>query len=212
MAYVLNRGFGASPSGSQYISAAGGSLLAAAPFTGPAAPFVAAAGAIADIIASFGVGSGCGATCVQSSNFANQCAAALQQNLSTYLALPTPRAKSAQAAAENNFMTLWNWLTSSQACGNPSLGSAGQRCISDRQRGACTWKNNGQCWDWFIGYYDPIANDPNTYDDSITASATGTVSTIGTDLSSLLPAGLQNISPVWLGLAALAALGLAVAS
>ena len=33
-------------------------------------------------------------------------------------------------------------------------------CIADRQRGGCHYQSNGQCWNWFIGYRDPIANDP----------------------------------------------------
>jgi hypothetical protein len=69
-----------------------------------------------------------------------------------------------------------------QYCGQPSLGQAGQNCITDRERGACKYQTSGcalstgtppvwgcgangsgnQCWNWFIGYRDPIANDtPN---------------------------------------------------
>ena len=43
----------------------GGSLLAAAPFTGPAAPIVAAVGALTELVSSF-IGGGCGQACINS--------------------------------------------------------------------------------------------------------------------------------------------------
>ena len=63
------------------------------------------------------------------------------------------------------------WTDLEQQCGAPSLGDPGKRCISDRQQGACKWKQTGQspwpggpalgeCWNWFNAYRDPIANDP----------------------------------------------------
>lgn len=228
MAYVLTsrrRGLG-SPTGSQYISAVGsglettGGLLAATGVGAIPGAIVAAAGALASIIASFGVGSGCGQTCIQSSNFANQANAALQQNIEAYFSLPTPRAMSAQAAALANFDQFWSWLTSSQACGNPSLGAAGSRCISDRQSGACTWKQPassvppwgtppaGSCWNWFNGYRDPIANDTNVYDDSVAAQLASAVSGSGSasGSGSSTPSGLSNLVPLLIagGLLALA--------
>lgn len=229
MSYHVNmRGLGATVTGSTIIGSVGGSLLAAAPFAGPAAPFVAVAGAIADVMASFGVGSGCGQTCIQSAAFANQANAVLQQNIETYFSLPTPRAKSAQTAAAANFMQFWNWLISGQACGNPNLGAAGQRCISDRQQGACTWKQPasavppwgtpaaGECWNWWNGYYLPIVNDPNTYDDSIASTlgtsggASSSIATPGAASGTVSVAGVSI--PVW-ALAAVALVGvLAVAS
>ncbi len=195
MSYVLNRGFGVT--GSQYISAGGGTLLAAAPFTGPAAPFVAAAGAIADMLASFGVGSGCGQTCVLSTQFANQAEGQLKQNLAMYLALPSPRPLSAQTAAVANFDQIWNWIV--QQCSNPQLGAAGRACISDRQAGACKWKDSsGNCFNWFSGYRDPIANDPNVYNDSLAAAAASPLAAVSAALTSsgasssslLLPLGI----------------------
>lgn len=113
--------------------------------------------------------SGCGQTCIVTSNWANQAETLLLQNAQAYFALPAPRSAEAKAQALANFDQIWTYL--SQQCGNPALGSAGQRCISDRMAGACTWHQThppqfpgepdvGQCWNWFSGYRDPIANDP----------------------------------------------------
>jgi hypothetical protein len=138
--------------------------------------------------------SGCGQTCIVSTEFANKAGDLMTQNLNAYLALPSPRSRTAQAAYLSNFDTFWAWL--SQQCSNPALGDAGKRCISDRQAGACVfhaatpggWNKNadgswsytpygpavssgGVCWNWFIGLRDPIANDPAVVDDSIAADA-----------------------------------------
>lgn len=139
--------------------------------------------------------SGCGQTCVVTSQWANEAAAALQANLDAYRA--GPRNKESQGVALANFDAIWEALK--QQCGQPGTGDAGKRCISDRQRGACTWKDNGECWDWFKGYRDPIANDSTAQSDS----ASDLVSSVfggGESGSSVLPL---------LGIAAL--LGLAVA-
>lgn len=112
--------------------------------------------------------SGCGQTCVVTSQWANQAADALQKNLDAYRAT-VPHTKATQGVALANFDAIWAALE--QQCGQPGTGDAGKRCISDRQRGACTWKDNGQCWDWFIAYRDPIANDPNVVDDSLSATS-----------------------------------------
>lgn len=205
MSYILNRGFGAS--GGQYISTAGGTLLTAAPFAGPAAPFVALGGAMLELLASFGVGSGCGQSCTMSSQYANQAGDKLSQNRDMYLALPLPRPRSAQVAALANFDTVWAWLV--QQCSNPQLGDAGRRCITDRQAGACKWRDSsGNCFNWFNSMRDPIANDKNVYDDSVQASVQASV---GSDLSALIPSG-ASVSSLILPLGILALLGLAVMS
>ena len=133
---------------------------------------IMAAGAVIDAI----MNSGCGQTCITTTSFANQANAALQQNIEAYFALPVPRPRSAQVAALGIFDQFWQWLQGQ--CGNAALGNAGVRCITDRQAGACTWKQPassvppwgtppaGSCWNWFNGYRDPIANDSNVYDDS----------------------------------------------
>jgi hypothetical protein len=181
-------------------------------------------GAIAGVISQIGVAianafSGCGQTCVQATAIANQVEPLLQQNLDAYMSAPIHYA-SLQAGALNNFAGTWNALQ--QACSNPSLAAAGQRCITDRQAGACTWKaspggwvqgSDGKwsytpwgasgsgtaCWNWFVGYHDPIANDPTVVPDpspvgsavSSISSALSSGSLFGLPLSSLLlPAGL----------------------
>lgn len=178
---------------------------------------ILAAGLAIDLI----MNSGCGQTCIVSTGFANQANAALQQNIEAYFALPVPRPKSSQTAALSNFDVLWNWLQQPQQCGNPALGDAGKRCITDRQSGACTWHQAantvppwgtppaGACWNWFNGYRDPIANDTNVYDDSSevlqvingTLTATPIVSS-GAGASTSLIGGL----PSWWPLAAAAVL------
>jgi hypothetical protein len=119
--------------------------------------------------------SGCGQTCVITSQWANQAAAKLDQNLDAYFALPTPRPRSAQVVCLAVFDSVWQTLQ--QQCGQEGTGDAGKRCITDRQAGACTWHQDktpghpgepaiGECWNWFSGYRDPIANDPDVYDDT----------------------------------------------
>ncbi len=59
----------------------GASMLAAAPFSGPAAPFVAAGGALLELIsACSSLYSGCGVTCVEATNIVNQVEPYLIQN------------------------------------------------------------------------------------------------------------------------------------
>ena len=159
-------------------------------------PWGAAAGAViavGSLIA--GLFKGCGSSCVLASNDANKIWPVLQQNLQAYLSAPV-HYKSLQAAALNNFDTVWQALVT--ACSDPSLGAAGQRCISDRQQGSCAYKTspggwsngtytypgaNGSgstCWNWFIGARDPIANDPTVVPDPTPASVSSTAASAGT--------------------------------
>ena len=164
--------------------------------------------------------SGCGQTCVAATNIANQVEQILQQNLNSYMSAPVHYA-SAQSAAMNNFMTAWNAIQ--QACSNPQLGAAGQRCISDRAQGSCAYKvsdggwmqdangwtfqpyganNSGStCWNWFVGYYDPIANDPTVVPDPSPLTSAG--SAVGSALSSVLPGSIAGIPLADLALPAL---------
>jgi hypothetical protein len=138
---------------------------------------------------------GCGQTCVQASNLANQADVLLAKNVDAYTS-SSIRYQSMQAAALNTFDTTWAALQ--QACGNPQLGSAGQSCIADRQQGACKWKasaggwnsdgtytpwgaaGSGQdCWNWFIGMRDPIANDPFVQPDPTSATAGNSITSAG---------------------------------
>jgi hypothetical protein len=147
---------------------------AAIPFVGPA---IAAAALVASILIK---NSGCGQTCIQTSQWANQAAAALQQNSDAYFALPVLRSRSNQLLALQTFDQIWAKLV--EMCSDPQWGDAGKRCISDRQAGACVWHQNrsgghpgepavGECWNWRNGYRDPIANDPNVVDDSVSSVA-----------------------------------------
>lgn len=205
---MRDRGMGALDPQSQSIAKAAASAasltgvligsLAAIPIAGPIAAGVAAVGLLlADVF------SGCGDTCVEASNLANQAEPLLLQNLQTYLSAPV-RYASLQAAALNNFDLTWAALE--QACSDPSLGSAGKACISDRQRGACHYQTspggwaNGQynypggpgsgstCWNWFVGYRDPIANDPNVVPDPVPGASlvSGLLSSVGVSPSSTL--------------------------
>ena len=147
---------------------ASGLFTAAALTPPPANVALAIAGAVATLLATFGVGSGCGETCVLSTKYANDAEKLLQQNHDAYFAHPAPRDPSLQKFHLMAFDTIWNDLV--QQCSNPSLGNAGKRCISDRQRGACVWKSNGQCWNWFLGYRDNIASDPDVAQPSVTSA------------------------------------------
>jgi hypothetical protein len=164
---------------------------------------------------------GCGQTCIAATNIANQADGIMAQNVDAYTSSPV-RYASMQTAALNTFDTTWAALQA--ACNNPSLAAAGQRCITDRQRGACTWKaspggwnadgtftkwgaagSGSTCWNWFVGMRDPIANDPFVQPDpvpGVTPSGTSAGSTLTTSTSS------EPLSPVWI--AALAALALVV--
>ena len=160
------RGYGLGVT-SQVMAATGGVLMSLAPVP-VAGPFIAIAGAVTELLASIGIGAGCGNTCIQASNYANQAESLLKQNLAAYMALATPRPMSAQQAALNNFTQIWNGLVT--ACAAIS-GAAGTNCVADRQQGACHYQVNGACWNWYIGYHDPIANDPNVYNDSVASSS-----------------------------------------
>jgi hypothetical protein len=169
-------------------------LVGLSVITGPVGAVVGGLIAIGSMVASlFG---GCGQTCVQATSIANQVGGVMNQNVTQYLAAPI-HYQSLQAAALNNFDTAWAALV--QACSNPQLAAAGQRCISDRQRGSCKWKTSPggwqqqsgkwvyvapgpagsgtTCWDWFVGNRDPIANDPTVVPDPPAATAAAASST-----------------------------------
>jgi hypothetical protein len=165
------RGLGANPTqvvgtvsslGTPVASAVGGGALATA--TGLTAslaiPIVGAALAgITFAAIKLIQNSGCGPTCIQATDYANQSATLMQQNMAAYLAIPAPRPKSAQTQALAVFDALWQKLV--QLCSDPALGNAGKRCISERQPGGK--------YDDAKFNRDPIANDPNVYDDSQTS-------------------------------------------
>lgn len=177
-----------------------GALTATGAIAGPVGAVIGAGiGLVTTLISSLIANSGCGVTCVETSQWANQAEPLLLQNIQAYFAQPAPRSLSSQQAALANFDSVWQTLE--QQCSQPGTGDAGQRCISDRQSGACTWKqsstspllayvaagepNTGACWNWFSGYRDPIANDPDVTDDSSSALAQGAVDSTASVLSSL---------------------------
>ncbi len=95
-----------------------------------------------------------------------------------------------------------------QGCSNPALGTAGQRCISERlvRGGTAPWcpnAGNTGC-DWYALYRDPIANDPNVIPDPVGGSTGSTSSAIDSTVSSVSQA-LGGISPVWIGVGLIAA-------
>lgn len=159
------RGMGASRAqiaGSSIQTAA----FALAPLAGPWAPVVIAVGAIlGPIVATF---NGCGQTCVQATEYANEANAALQQALQVYMSAPV-HYQSAQTAVLAQMQAVFDALR--QACSNPALGSAGQRCISERLvRGAVTpWCNGQVGCDYLTAYYDKVANDPNVVPDPVSS-------------------------------------------
>jgi len=111
--------------------------------------------------------SGCGQTCVVTSQWANQAEPLLKQNIAQYFSIANRTAMDKQSAL-NVFDAVWAGLV--QRCSQGGLGSAGQRCISDRQSGACKWHatedspypggpKQGECFNWWNAYRDPIAGD-----------------------------------------------------
>lgn len=131
----------------------------------------------------------------------NQVSDLMTKNLNEYLA--GPRTAESQTVALANFDAAWAWLISQDGCGNPALGSAGQRCISERQRGgSAPWCPTGTGCDYFATLRDPIANDTRPQELATASASAG-----------LLPAGIQNIGVSLpgggsLGLLALAGLAL----
>lgn len=67
-----------------------------------------------------------------------------------YLAAPPSCA--GQRAALDAYDQAWQWLSSPAACGNPTYGQAGNKCISDRAPGGK--------YPWATYYRAPIATDP----------------------------------------------------
>lgn len=172
---------------------------------------------------------GCGQTCIQATQYANQADSILATNVNHYTSSPV-RYASMQAAALNNFDTTWAALQ--QACNQPSLGQAGINCIADRQAGACHWKaspgkwnddgtwtpwgaagSGDACYNWFSGMRDPIANDPFVQPDPVaptgTSAGTSTTTTGTTDTGILgsVPALTSSVQlggvsvPLWVLLA-----------
>lgn len=187
-------------------------LSVAVPIVGP---IVAAITSIGIAIANaFG---GCGNTCVAATHIADQVGELLVQMLDAYMSAPV-HYKSMQTAYLVQWDAAWNALV--HACSDPNLQAAGQRCISDRQRGSCKWHTSpggwqqqggtwvyvapGQdgsgtaCWDWFVGSRDPVANDPTVVPDPVGATVNADGSVTPNPLSSIFGAGGASLGPVLL--------------
>lgn len=138
-------------------------LIASAPIP-VVGPILAGIGAVMGPIAV--MFKGCGQTCIQSSNFANQASSALDQLRAQYFAQPV-HYESVQQATMQAVENILNWLN--QACGSPALGPAGQKCISERlvRGGTAPWcpnPGNTGC-DYWTTYYDPVAHDTSVVPD-----------------------------------------------
>ena len=183
---------GATATGSAAAVAAAAGLIptAAIPFIGPAIAGIALA------VSLLVKNSGCGQTCIETSQWANQAATQLDQNIAAYFATPIPRPQSVQTLALQNFDSIWARLY--QMCSDPSTGNAGKRCISDRQAGSCAYTQTadkvppwgtpaaGQCWNWFAGYRDPISNDLNVVPDSALQAASSVIDVAASPIASAL--------------------------
>ncbi len=166
----------------QQISATvGNALMSSAKYAGPAAPFLAAAGALADIVSLFGPNP----SNEYATEVVNQVEAdVMKPNLAAWQSEVKTTVN--QQAALQNFRSGWTYVT--QSCNNPQLGSAGINCISDRQRGGK--------FDWWALYYDPIANDPNVIQDGSISSVFSGNGVAGIPFPLLLIGGLALLAAV----------------
>jgi hypothetical protein len=198
--------------GGSLVGAGSGLLVAAGVIQGVpvAGQIIGAALAITAVIAS--MFKGCGSSCTLTTAEVNQVEPYMQQNLAQYLAAPVSAATQQEALA--NFDQLWQGVVT--YCSQPSMAQAGKNCISDRQSGSCAYKtspggwqqNNGTwtyqypgangsgtaCWNWFVGYRDPIANDPRV----AAAVASNPVSSVASGITSLLGGGGFDFSSLLL--------------
>lgn len=158
-------------------AAAGAAITALSPLAGPAAPFVAAAGAVVSLMSS--LFQGCGQTCVAATQIANQAQTQLASLRDQFLALPVKYLSAQQA-----FLAAFDQVAAQmqQACSNPALGAAGQRCISERlvRGGTAPWcPNPGHVGcDWITTLRDPIANYTPIVDDSVTGQVTSALQSL----------------------------------
>jgi hypothetical protein len=122
---------------------------------------------------------------IATTQIVNQAEIFLKQNLGAWQALtPAEKTSQTQQAALMNFDNVWAQVV--KACGSGQFASAGQACIADREQGACHYQNNGQCWNWFVGYRDPIANDPAVVANAAASPITSLLASTGLDPTLLL--------------------------
>jgi len=173
--------YGLGSAGSTAVAAGGQLAYPTAILIGGAAagPVGLAVGALvalgASIAGALHIGEGCGPTCVQATNIVNQAEPTFKMNVTAY-----QNGQISQSQALSNFDQMW--LAIQQACGGIP-GVAGQNCVGDRQEGACKWRDSsGQCWNWFIGYRDPLLQPSNVPFQDTTGSV---VSNVGNVVGSL---------------------------
>lgn len=134
-------------------------------------------------------------SCIVTSNQANKIEQLMQQNLAAWNSSNKTCAEKVQCVA--NFDALWGALV--QFCSNPQFGGAGKNCIGDRQQGACHYGTAPNCWNWFVGYRDPIANTACTDVTAVNNIASPIVEDLSQIVSSL-PGGLDWTTILALGL------------
>jgi hypothetical protein len=151
-----------------------------------------------------------GAQKTKATALVNELEPQLAKNRDTYLSHPSP---AMQQAALANFDEAWAWLAGPTGCGDPKLGAAGQRCLSERGRGGtAAWCPTGGGCDWFTLYRNPIADTPPTIADGPTNTAApgttgnpGGTGVVGSDIgqsiaSTLFSFGQMTIAgfPAWM--------------
>jgi hypothetical protein len=172
-----------------------GIAVAVGAIGGPVGALIGAGIGLVSMAITSLLNTGCGQTCVVTSQWANQAEPLLQQNIDAYFRIPAPRPRAAQVAGLANFDAIWQGLA--QRCGQPGLGGAGERCISDRQAGSCKWHTQadspypggpkaGGCFNWFNSYRDPIANDPQVADTLASDTAGSVMASSGSDPTSVV--------------------------
>lgn len=204
----LRLGMGATttvPASKIAFSAAASALLTAAAVTPPPAnAILAAAAGIAATLGALGVGEGCGSTCVQATSIVNQAEPAFLANVQQY-----ERGEITAEQAQQTWGNLWQAVETSCAA---IPGAAGQDCVSDRADGACKWRQTstspllglpgepeeGECWNWKSGYFDPLTHPPV----NVPAESSALVSDSGSILSSVGISG-SLAAPLLIGAAVL---------
>lgn len=116
--------------------------------------------------------------------YVNEAEPILQQNLTAFM--NGPKTEEDKEFALAVFDKIWAEVVN--ACSQSSMGNPGKACIEDRKQGACKWTDeNGECWNWFIGYRDPIANSPtNSSITSVAGIANTLEDTLGSNWIPLL--------------------------
>lgn len=158
----------------QIAQTAGATALTIAPATGPAAPFVAAAGLITTLVSGLFKPD---LSKIQATEIVNDIEPALRQNVNQWLSLPvTQKTIDNQKAFLDVFNQGWSGVVN--GC-NKVGGDAGANCINDRSRGGR--------WDWFSYYYDPIANDTQVHEgETIVSQVTSALSLPNFDLTKMI--------------------------